>query len=287
MATDNKILACVDRSRYAEFVADYAAWAAQRLSLPLELLHIIDRQEDAPAVQDRSGALGIDTQEALLHRLSEADELRSRSAREHGRVMLSQLRARALAAGVETVDMRQRHGELLETLQDQQAQVELFVLGRRGESAEVTQRDLGRHVERMVRSLDKPILTVSHAFQAPQRVLIAFDGSAVTRKGIKMVAEGRLFAGLPIHVLMSGKPRKDAEKQLDWARQALQAGGFAAELEMVPGDPESVIAQTINQHNIDMLVMGAYGHSPIRTALFGSKTTDLLRSMRIPTLLMR
>jgi nucleotide-binding universal stress UspA family protein len=33
--------------------------------------------------------------------------------------------------------------------------------------------------------------------------------------------------------------------------------------------------------------MGAYSHSPLRSLLFGSKTSDLLRSSKIPTLLLR
>mgnify|MGYP006195955945 CR=1 FL=1 len=43
MNTDNKVLACVDQSAFADHVTDYAAWAAQRLGAPLELLHVIDR----------------------------------------------------------------------------------------------------------------------------------------------------------------------------------------------------------------------------------------------------
>jgi hypothetical protein len=45
----------------------------------------------------------------------------------------------------------------------------LFVLGRRGESAEATQRDLGHNVERVVRALHRPILTVTEGFKEPQR----------------------------------------------------------------------------------------------------------------------
>jgi hypothetical protein len=41
-----------------------------------------------------------------------------------------------------------------------------------------TQRDLGRNVERVVRALHKPILTVTADFKEPQRVMIAFDGGA-------------------------------------------------------------------------------------------------------------
>ena len=31
-----------------------------------------------------------------------------------------------------------------------------------------------------------------------------------------------------------------------------------------------------------MLIMGAFGHSPLRTLMFGSKTADLLRSRPSP-----
>lgn len=77
------------------------------------------------------------------------------------------MRERAIAAGVEAPDVRQRYGKLEETLKEQKPGVRLFVLGRRGESAEVTRRDLGRNVERIARSLHKPILTVTEGFREP------------------------------------------------------------------------------------------------------------------------
>ena len=54
-----------------------------------------------------------------------------------------------------------------------------------------------------------------------------------------------------------------------------------------PGEAREVIARTVQDQVIDMLVMGAFGHSPLRSLLFGSKTTELLRSSRIPTILLR
>lgn len=284
---DGRVLACVDQSQYANYVTDYAAWAAQRLSAPLELLHVLDRAASTVASADHSGAIGIDAQEHLLNELSDADEALSKAARERGRIFLNDLRQRAMAGGVESPDVRQRHGDLEESLLEVEADVLLFVLGRRGQSAETTQRDLGRNVEHLVRALHKPILTVTDEFQAPRKALIAFDGSAVTRRGVQMVAKSPLFKGLPVHILMSGKKRPDAEKQLKWARKKLQKAGFDAPAELIPGDAESVIADAVARENIDMLIMGAYSHSPLRSLLFGSKTSDLLRSSKIPTLLLR
>lgn len=287
MKIEKKVLACVDQSQFADFVADFAAWTALRMNAPLELLHVIDRHPETSSSKDHSGTIGIDAQEQLLASLTEEDESRSCEAREKGRLFLNGLRQRAVAAGVAAPDVRQRYGQLEETLMEQEQDVRLFVVGRRGKSAEHTQRDLGRHVERIVRNLHKPILTITQEFAEPRRVMIAFDGGIVTREGVKMVAKSPLFRGLPIHLLMSGKERADAAKQLLWACKTLETAGFETSTALIPGDAETVIAKTVKDESIDMLIMGAYSHSPLRSLLFGSKTSDLLRSTKIPTLLLR
>ena len=287
MKPENKVLACVDQSAMADDVTHCAAWAAERMDAPLELLHVIDRHPEQGSGKDHSGAIGFAAQAHLLEDLSDADQARTLSAREQGRLFLARLRQQALAAGAPSVDVRQRYGELGDTLAEQEAGVRLLVLGRRGESAQATQRDLGRNVERVVRTLHKPILTVTEGFKPPERVLLAYDGSAITRRGVEMIASGPLLLGLPLHLLMSGPASKDAPKQLAWAQTRLEAAGFEVFPELTTGDPERVIAQAVLSQGIGLLVMGAYGHSPLRSWLLGSKTSDLLRSARVPTLLLR
>lgn len=287
MSEDNRVLACVDRSRFADAVADCATWAARQLDAPLEFLHVIDRQPGQDSGPDHSGAIGIDAREQLLERLAAEDASRARSLREQGRVFLNRLRERAVAAGAPMVDVRQRYGELEETLAEREAGVRLIVLGRRGESAEAAGRDLGRNVERVVRALHRPILTVTDGFGTPRRPMIAFDGGTVTRRGVGMVAGSPLLRGMPITLLMSGKASPDAHRQLEWARAKLSDAGFEVTASLVPGDAERIIAEEVKARGIDLLVMGAFGHSPLRSLLMGSKTADLLRTSIIPTLLLR
>lgn len=287
MKNENRVLACVDQSHFADYVADYAAWAACRMAAPLEFLHVIDRHPEIATGHDHSGAIGIDAQEVLLNELSNEDESRSKAARERGRIFLNDLRERAIVSGVESPDVRQRYGVLEETLVEQEEGVRLFVLGRRGVSAESTQRDLGRNVERVVRALHKPILAVTDSFTEPRRVMIAFDGGIVTQRGVEMVAASPLFRGLPVYLLMSGKESQSAPKQLEWAKTTLEAASFDVSPSLIPGDAERVIAKAVHEQGIDMLIMGAYSHSPLRSLLFGSKTSDLLRSAKVPTLLLR
>ncbi|MDZ7812935.1 MAG: universal stress protein [Ideonella sp.] len=284
---DKKVLACVDLSPQAEPVADYAAWAATRLAAPMELLHIIERHPALTGQQDHSGALGAQAEAHLLKALSEADATRTRTEREQARVFLNALRLRAEAAGARTVDTRQRHGDLTETLSEQQADVRLLVLGARGASGQGTPQGLGRHVAWTVRTLQRPILAVTGPFKRPERVLIAFDGSAITRQGVAMVAASPLFKGLPVQVLMAGKPHSDAAAALEWARQTLAQAGFEVSVGSEPGAPELVIHHAVERQGIDLLIMGAYTHSPLRQLFLGSQTTALLKAARVPTLLLR
>jgi nucleotide-binding universal stress UspA family protein len=288
MKSEQRVIACVDQSAYADAVTDHAAWAAQRLGAPLELLHVIDRHPETAQSQDHSGAIGPDAQEALLTKLSSADEALVRAAREQGRLFLNRLRERALAAGVAVVDMRQRLGHLDETLFEAQADARLVVMGRKGVAASRKGAALGGNVERVVRALDRPILTVSDgAFKAPERLVLTFDGTAATRKGVEMVAASPLFRGMRLKLVMAGDGRADASAQMAWATELLLAGGLQAEGEVVSGEPLPAIQAAIAREQADWLLMGAYTHSPWRNLFKPSRTSGLLTSVGVPTLLLR
>ena len=283
MKQSKKVLACVDQSPYADFVADYSAWAAKKFALPLELLHIIDRHQETATSDDHSGAIGFDAQENLLNRLTEEEAERSRAIREQGRIFLNELKKRCERREGITVDVRQRYGQLLETLDEQQQDVALYVLGRRGKSAAHTQRDLGRHVESISRKVRRPILTVANEFSEPKSLLVAYDGKRMTRNCVSLIAGNPALADLPIHVVMSGKQNSEAERRLEWASSTLSKAGFTVDTAYVPGDPEQQITQAIAEREIDILVMGAYSRSPLQSLFLGSKTNDLLRASRVPT----
>jgi nucleotide-binding universal stress UspA family protein len=70
---------------------------------------------------------------------------------------------------------------------------------------------------------------------------------------------------------------------LEWAKSTLTASGFQVETAYLPGDPEQQVTQALADREVDMLVMGAYSHSPLKSLFLGSKTNHLLRSARVPT----
>jgi nucleotide-binding universal stress UspA family protein len=284
---DGRVLAALDPSPYAASVATHAAWAAVRLGAPLELLHAIDHPHGKPATTDLSGNLALGAQEHLLDQLASVDEQRGKLAQQQGRGLLDAARARVAESHGIDADARQRHGALVDTLLDLEPGVRLFVLGKRGEHADFASGHLGSNLERVVRAVHRPVLVASRTFREIGRFLIAFDGSATTRKCVDMVCASPLLKGLEAHLLMVGDANPAADAHLDWARTQLQAAGFAPQVAQLPGTPDAVIAQQVADHGIDLLVMGAYGHSRIRSLIVGSTTTQVLRGCRIPVLLLR
>ena len=48
-----------------------------------------------------------------------------------------------------------------------------------------------------------------------------------------------------------------------------------------------VIADAVKREDIHLLVMGAYGNSPIRALILGSTTTTMVRTCLMPVLMFR
>ncbi len=67
----------------------------------------------------------------------------------------------------------------------------------------------------------------------------------------------------------------------------LRRAGLEVTTAVLHGEPEQAIAAYAAAAGIDLLVMGAYGHSRVRALLVGSTTTALLRACRIPVLVFR
>jgi len=284
----NKVYACLDGLATTEAVIDWAAWSAQRLHVPLALLHVLDRHPERALARDYSGAIGLGAQESLLQELSALDEQRSHIAQEAGRQLLASARVRATAAGVTPLDARLRHGELVDNLLEVEPDVRLFVLGEHDRASTPGKVHLDHHVERVIRAVTRPVLVAtSTPFQAPQRVVLAYDGSATGDKTVGTVARSPLLVGLPVLLAMAGPDTAPARQSLTAAAHVLQDAGFNVSTELLPGEPEQVLPPLLAAQGAPLLVMGAYGHSRIRQLIVGSTTSTLLRWSGVAVLILR
>lgn len=284
----NKVYACIDGFANTHAVIDWAAWAALRLALPLELLHVLERHPERAEVTDYSGAIGVDARESLLQELSDADEKHGKQAQEAGRRLLAAARERAAAAGVSRLDARLRHGGFVDTVLEMAADAQLFVLGEHHHAKGPAKVHLDHNVERVVRTVQRAVLVATaEGFEPPTRVVIAFDGSASARKVVDRAAGSAMLAGLPVLLAMVGIDTTLARRQLEEARIALHAVGIDAQAELTAGEPQAVLPALVKAQGPALLVMGAFGHSRLRQLLLGSTTTTLLRLSEVPVLFLR
>jgi nucleotide-binding universal stress UspA family protein len=101
------------------------------------------------------------------------------------------------------------------------------------------------------------------------------------------VREGQRITDRTSHLLRAGKIDSQAEWFLNESAGKLQAAGYSVTVRAISGDPEQVIGNLVREEGIQLLVMGAYGHSKIRHLLVGSTTTAMVRTCQIPLLMFR
>ncbi|MFN3727853.1 MAG: universal stress protein [Allosphingosinicella sp.] len=280
-----KLLACIDASQYATSVCDHAAWAATRLGAAVEVLHVIQRKDAVAARHDLSGAVGLGAKSQLMEELVRIDEQEGRLAREQGKLLLQAAEERLREQGVEAISLVHRHGGIVETVVEREADADLVVIGKRGASADFAKGHLGSKVERVVRQSVRPVLAASRAFRPIERVLIAFDGGPSARKAVAFAATSPLFEGLELHLVIAGTDNDRNRDCSRWASEVL--GGRAKAVEIVGGNADDVLVAEATNRNADLVVMGAYGHSPLRTMIVGSTTTAVMRGVTLPVLLFR
>ncbi|MBV0911181.1 universal stress protein [Anianabacter salinae] len=282
----DKIIALVDASIYAESVCEHAAWIAGRTGAPVELIHVLGRRE-APGKQDLSGWIRLGARSALLEELADLDAQRAKLVNHRGRAILEDARAIVDRDGVTDITTRLRHGDIVEAIGEIEGEARVIVLGKRGEAADFAKGHLGSNLERIVRAAHRPVFVAARAFKPIDSVLVAYDGGRSAMKAVDHIARSPLFAGLSVTVATVGSDTSEAQRGLADAQALLKAAGIDAQTRLVPGQPETELGKLVEEEGFGMVVMGAYGHSRIRSLVIGSTTTEMVRSCKVPVVLMR
>jgi nucleotide-binding universal stress UspA family protein len=273
----NTVIACVDGSPSTRPVCEYAAWAAGSLGAPLALLHVLER-DDHPAVSDLTGSIGFDSREQLTEELVRIEGERSRLLMSRGKAILADCADLLKQRGCADVQQLQKHGALDEILAEL-GETRLMVLGRRG-----AHNPVGSHLESIIRLQKRPVMVVPETFTPPVRVMFAYDGSEESRKNLTRLTVSPLLNGLACHIVMV-----NGEMSVLQAAQAiLQKAGIETEARLL--DDESVtgaLCRYADANDINLTVMGAYGHSRLRRFFIGSHTTEMLSESRQPLLMLR
>ncbi len=275
------IFACVNGFDPSEAVCDYAAWAARSLSLDVRLIHTLDHQTIDTATSkmtgDLTGNLNLGERDELLEELVEVEHEQNRLLLRRGKIILEKSKRRVEKDGSLNVEKTLLHGRLQQNLVELQNEMSLLVIGRFGQSHQNQKStSVGHKVEGVIRSLEKPILVVSENFQAPKKIMIAFDASDASMKAVHYLASTGLVTGSEIHLITVGPLAATLHPRLEEARKTLTDSGHKLHQAILDGDVLETLVNYRKSEGIDLTVMGAFSHHWLRNLLMGSMTSQIL-----------
>lgn len=277
------ILVCTDGSTYGDAAIDYGCALATPLGAQLAALHVLDsRVLEGPLMADISGWIGA---QPYGHQLEQFRAI----LEEKGQAVIDAFDDRCSKAGVPG-EGKLLTGHPSRMIIDEASRADLVILGQRGVHSDLLGAAMGSTAERVVRHSSKPCLVTPDTFREIQKIMIAYDGSAHAEHAL---SEALLWTkALEVELIIVTVAETDdvakAESQAEAAVQQAERGGVHAVSLICEAKRSShAILDAADEQGVDLVVMGAYGHSRIREMILGSTTHYVITHAESPVLLVR
>ena len=177
-------------------------------------------------------------------------------------------------------------GDPVEVICDISRQVDLVVMGARGDYARWGDRLLGATLESVSRQIHSPLLITGQNFKDFKSVICAYDRSEASNTGLKLSAYLAEQLKMPLEILTIHEDELEREEILNEARTYLGPYQIDSQFRHEAGDPVKTLIQvTKDVPDPALMVMGSFGHSRIREAILGSTTVQVMRKANKPILL--
>ena len=189
----------------------------------------------------------------------------------------------ACMAGRVTGRMFTRSGNPAEEIVAGAKFADLVVAGR-GQREDST---LGSVSGWLVRHLSRPVMLVDEPTDGLSRIAVAYDGSSGAERALALVADiASAWKGPAIEVYLLHAAHVPVE-EVARAERYLDIYGVRHRAHAVAGRAADGIVELAERHDVDLLAMGAYGHSLLREVVLGSTTQEVVARWRRPLLLWR
>ena len=276
----NRVIACIDSSPCIDAVAEAAVWVAKQTQRELVLLQILDYYPASYHLGEISGVIGFESNAMLLKELAELEQKQSELALDYSNNLLNHISELIEKQYGLTSSKIQEKGDFLEQSFNLLHENDVVIIGRVGERAAEKNKPIGSNVENFIRGANCTVITVGEHFEPPKRFIFAYEYSPTCQKMLQRIAQSDLLKKLQCHLLYVGD---HPEMLTEPAKYLTDAG-----LEVMPvyryGDVAQNILEYQREHNIQLIVLGAFSHSKIHQFFLGSITTSIFRNANIPLL---
>ena len=275
--TFSRIVVALDGSPHADAALSHALRIARASGSVVRGIHVVDRAMlDGVVVADLSGSVGFQPF------LNLSGELRDALVSAGGAI-LAAFESRASEAGV-SFEPVLREGNVSEILREEASKSDLAAIGSRGANAEHRQDLVGRHADALSRRLPSPLLVAPAEYRDYRAPLVAWDGSAKSRRALVLAAELAALFELPIRVLTATDDEDEGDSLIAEAAEELRHRRVEVSGIRRAAHADEAIFEEIRA-GADLIAMGAHGHGRVVELVLGSTTDRILRAASVPVLL--
>ena len=272
------ILLPVDGSEYTSAVLSYGIALAKKFAAKIKVLSVIDIRMFEWALSFGSdGFVPLVPSTSYQEQTKELLENKSAAIVDKSKKILQN---EAVEFETEIV-----HGSPIEIITEQSDIVDLIIMGNRGEYARWKSKMIGATLEAVTRQINKPIFITPIKYADIANILVAYDGSELSTKALQIAGYFGCTLNVSLTVLTITDDKDWGDRIRKKSEKYLEPYKLACNCEVLPGDVEDEILRFANKNKMDLLIMGAYGHSRIREAILGSTTAQIMRNADIPVLL--
>ena len=276
------ILCCIDGKNYSQSACDYAVHISNNMNLPLRFLHIIEHTSKSDTL-DLSGNISLGEKDDMMEEYTNEESIKNRNLIKEGKTLLNSLKQRAKQECQNEITVLQVHGDLLETIIEEENQTAVLVIG----IASQENHKIGDNVKDIIRSIHKPILLVNSEFNEPKELLLAYNGSNESKKLLNETSARPIFKHIIREIVNINDNKIASAKLLDEAKDIFEKQNIQVTTSVLSGEPSSTILNHFEEKDFDVLAMGAFGNSRIKEFIFGSFTSKILANIKKPILLFR
>lgn len=286
--SDKYVLACINGFKPSEAVIDYSSWLSLELNKELKLFHTIDQQYNETE-GDLSGSIGLGSREELLKEMVEIEHQQNKLLQHKAKLILESGKKQAKNRGVDKIDLCSRKGRLLENILELKDKISVAVIGKFGKRHQgvQTENTIGHKVEALVRNLKKPILIVSEDFKKPKSFCLAYDNSDAANKALEFFTNQNSFLKCEMHLVYVGDESKNIKAALEKAKEKLSKNFQTTKVSILKGQVDEALDEYVDENNISILAMGAFGHNWLHDFVMGSITSKIIKGSKKPILLVR
>lgn len=267
-----EILVCLDGSSYSQAAVEYATQIALGHKASLTGIGVID----LPGIQRSRGAAAI----GPIHNRA-ADQQHLEETREMVSGVLRDFGQTCQEKGIHHSIHSEMGSPFREIIEESKFH-DFIIIGQKTFFRYNVRHEPGNTLDRILHNGLTGVLAVPDSVRQIKKVLVAYDNSVQVTKAIQMFLLLHIWNQCDVTLLNVNNSASRSIQLLGRLGDYFKRYGVQTEKVHLRGRADEAILSYIREHEVDLLVMGAYGKRSVSEFVFGSVTKSLVAQAGIP-----